>query len=369
MSAFAEFVAVAIALFLWESTLWLPLRGVALRREWFGKRWKILDPGKLFATREVGMVAMFPLPPDFGLAPCEAPPLLVDPDGNFLIESSKGDLHQLSSISWDDLEHHEHHLVVPGWKTRMTSRRSTAILRRAKQRGATPEAAVRISWRLALSPDRSRREWRRWKLAAGPLRWYGLILAIGFLVGLPLAYIYLGTFRTLMMALWLWCIMGFTAGQLWWLGKRVYPDARAALRMDAMLSLLVPFHAMRAWELAAVHAMAATHPVGLILSSGDTGNPWLGKFVRRILHPRPDSKEDAIFSAALLPHVSRALSRWGKTLQHYENEPAVSIEESAGKYCRRCHGVYLSETKVCPDCGGLELHVFSKQTALGDEKG
>ena len=56
MPAFVEFALVAIALYLWESTLWLPRRGTALRKRWFGKHWKALDPESLIATRELGLV-------------------------------------------------------------------------------------------------------------------------------------------------------------------------------------------------------------------------------------------------------------------------------------------------------------------------
>jgi hypothetical protein len=235
MPVFTEFVLVAIALFLWESTLWLPLRGVALRRRWSNPKWRILRPGNLIATRELGMVPMLPLPPDGGLAPCQAPPLVVTADGTFLMETGAGELHRVQLLNWDDLKNQEHHLVVDGLKTRISSPRCIDVLRRAKQRGATPEAAVGQAWRLALSPARAGREWRRWKLVSRPLRWYGHILTLGGFDGLPLAYLHLGTLPTLMIALWLWFIMGWTAAHLWWLGKRVYPCARSALRMDAVV--------------------------------------------------------------------------------------------------------------------------------------
>jgi len=73
MSALAEFLCVAIALFVWESLLWLPLRGTALRKRWFGGTWKVLDPEALFATRELGVIPML-IPPDAGLAPCQGRP-------------------------------------------------------------------------------------------------------------------------------------------------------------------------------------------------------------------------------------------------------------------------------------------------------
>lgn len=358
MPVFTEFVLVAIALFLWESTLWLPLRGVALRRRWLDPKWRILRPGNLVATRELGMIPMLPLPPDAGLAPCQAPPLVVADDGTFLMETSAGELQRVQLLIWDDLKNQEHHLVVDGLKTRISSPRCIDMLRRAKLRGATPEAAVRQAWRLALSPARAGREWRRWKLVSRPLRWYGPILTLGGFVGLPLAYLKLGTLPTLMLALWLWFTMGWTAAHLWWLGKRVYPGARSALRMDAVLSLLVPFHAMRAMEIASVHAMGTTHPVGLILSSGDLENPWLGRFVRRILYPLPGAEEDIAFSTALHMPLTRALLGCGRNLSDFDVSPDHSNDPAAACYCPRCHGRYLARVTTCPDCDGVVLRSF-----------
>ena len=357
MSAFAEFWLIACALFLWESTLWLPRRSIALRRAWFGTKWRVLAADRLLVMRELGLVPMLPLPPDGQLAPCQAPPLVVDANAGFLMESAAGRLQRLEPFTWGDLHEESHHLRVGGHKARLTSPRCIEVLRRAKRRGATPQAAVAQAWRLALSPDRAAREWRRWRLVSGPLRWLGPVLTAGFFVGLPWVYLYRGNQTTALFALWLWCLMGVTAAQVWWLGKRVYPGARAALRMDALLSLLVPFHAMRALEITAMHAMATTHPVGLILSTRDLTNPWLGGFVRRILHPRPGVAEDAGFSSAVQAPLAAALARCGKTLDNFDGAPAAD-DPAASAYCPRCHGRYLANVPSCPDCLGLRLRSF-----------
>ena len=359
MSAFTEFIGIAIALYLWESTLWLPLRGVALRRRWLDPKWRVLSPGSWVATREVGVIQMLLLPPDVGLAPCQAPPLLVTDDGKFILESSTGVLHHIPQLTWDDLKEKEPYLTVSGVETRISSPGCIAVLRRAKQRGATPTEAVRLAWRLALSPARAGREWRRWKLVSGPLRWYGPILTLGGLVGLPLAYVYLSTLQTLFLALWLWLIMGCAAAHLWWLGKRVYPGAKSALRMDAVLSLLVPFHAMRAVEIASIHAMATTHPVALILSSGDLKNPWLSHFMRRILFPLPGVVEDMAFAAALNSPLTRALLGCGRKLEDFDTAPDHADDPAAACYCPRCHGRYLAQVNSCPDCTGVKLRSFA----------
>jgi len=236
------------------------------------------------------------------------------------------------------------------------------MLRRAKQRGATPKAAVIQSWRAALSPVRARREWQRWKLVSRPFRWHGPVLTLGFFGGLPWTYVTCGSAVAAILGLWLWCLMAWIALHLWWLGKRVYPDARADLRMDALLALLVPFHAMRACEIAAVHAMGTTHPVGLILSTRDFENPWLARFARKLLYPLPAHAEDAGFSAALQPLLAEALSSSGARLQDFDKPPDRSDDPQASGYCPRCHSIYLVGIVACPDCLGMELKRFEVAT-------
>ncbi len=358
MSAFAEFLLIASALFLWESTLWLPLRSVALRRRWRGHKWQVMRPDRLFATRHLGLVPMLPLPPDSGLAPCQAPPLVVNANGMFMLEDAAGRGECMASVSWSDIHEEPHHLRVGTMRSRISSPRGIDVLRRAKQRGATPQAAVRQAWRLALSPARAGREWRRWHMVSGPLRWCGPILTLGFFAGLPMIYIYHGSQASVLFALWLWCLMGWTAAHLWWLGRRVYPGARPALRMDALLSLLVPFHAMRALEIASVHAMGTTHAVGLMLSTRDLTNKWLGGFIRRILHPLPGVAADAGYSAALRPLLAAALSSCGKLLEDFDAAPGRADDPAASAYCPRCHGRYQARVQSCRDCQGIALRQF-----------
>lgn len=355
MTVFTEFVLVAVLIYLWESSLWLPRRGIALRKRWFGNRWKALEPDSLFATRETGLVPMLPLPSDAGLAPCQAPPLFADAEGSLWLENSEGRSESLGRLGWEDLKEEPPYFIAGGRKTRLTSPRCIGVLRRARQRGATPEMAVRQAMRLAVSPLRAGREWKRWLLVSSSLRFFGPILTVGFFGGLPLAYVKLGTLPTLLLGLWLWLVMVWTAGHVWWLGRRVYPDAKGAFQMDALLSVLVPFHAMRAMEIASVHAMGTTHPVGLILSTGDFENPWLAGFVRRVLHPLA---EEAGRAAAIREPLSAALISCGRNLEDFDTAPDRSNDAGVERYCPRCHGLFLASVESCRDCRGMRLRRF-----------
>ena len=359
MSAFVEFCLLAVALYLWESILWLPLRGVALRWSGIRSRWRVLLPDRWLVIRETGLIPMLPLWPDTGLAPCQGPPLVATANDELHMLTSEGRLISLGEVTWADISEHSNQLIVCGKSTRLTSVRWIGGLRRAKLRGTSPAAAVRQAWRLAISPSRAAREWRRWRLVSAPLGWLTPLLTYGFLVGLPLVYVTKGSSQSLLFALWLWCLMGMIAAQLWWLGRRVYPDARAALRMDAMLALVVPFHAMRAAEIAAVHAMATTHPVALLLSASDLTNPWLANFIRKLVHPSPGDSGDAIQTAEILPVLERVLARLGKVAADYDHPPDRSQDPDAAAYCPRCHGMYLEQVDSCPDCRGVKLRRFT----------
>lgn len=355
MTAFQEFVLVAIALFLWESTLWVPLRGVALRKSWFKRHWRVLDPRALFATRELGLIPMS-LPPDFNLAPCQAPPLVALGPQNFLMETSDGRWVPLKNLTWEELKEEPHHLIAGGLKTRMTSRRWIATLRRARKRGMDLENAVALTWRLALSPGRSQREWRRWRMASLPLAIYGALLAVGFFGGLPAIYHFRGGAAAIQFALGLWILMIAISVQVWCLSRRVYPEAASSLRMDALLSLLVPFHAMRAGEIASTHALGCTHPAALLIASGELQHPWLASFVRRLLHPLPRNEGEEGFAHAILPMLERTLKRVGASLADYDHPPDTADDPSCRRYCPRCHGLFLADVDSCKDCGGLTLH-------------
>lgn len=355
MSAFQEFVWVAIALFLWESILWVPLRGVVLRKRWSGRSWRVLDPRAVFATRELGLAPMS-VPPDANLAPCQAPPLIALPDGQgFLIETSDGRLLPLKDLNWDDLKEDQHHFIAGPIKTRITSHRWIAMLRRARKRGMDLDRAVISAWKHALSPVRSEREWRRWKMVSRPLALYGSLLAVGFLAGLPTIYSYRGGMAAIQFALGLWILMFAISAQLWWLSKRVYPEVAAALRMDALLSLLVPFHAMRAMEIASVHAMGCTHPAAMLIAAGDLKNPWLASFVRRLLHPLTGNEPEFEFARTLLPLIGNSLRVAGISISSYDIPPETGDDPSCKRYCPRCHGRFLAEVSTCSDCGGMRL--------------
>lgn len=347
MPIVTEFLLIALALYLWESALWLPLRGVALRRSWRGNSWRPLNPASFIALRDSGLVMMLPLPPDGGLAPCQSPPLLADDQENVGLAIGSEEFRMIGPLDWADIALEPRHLSVKGHRVPISSPRAIAALSRARARGLAPALAIRRMWRLALSPTRASREWRKWRLVSGKLRLLPPLLTLGFFIGIPAAYAIGGILPTLVVVLYLWLIMALISCHLWWLGRRAYPAARSALRMDAFISLLVPFHAMRALESTSRHAMATTHPAALLLATGDLENPWLAGFFRRLRHPRPGIPGDAIFSRTIRPHLAGHLPP--------EAAPDRRNDPDSTSWCPRCHSLYLPGPATCPDCRDLAL--------------
>ena len=358
MSAATEFLLFALASYLWESCLWLPLRSVVLRRSAFAARWNPIRPGHWMTTRELGLVPLLPVVPDSGLALCQSPPLLMDGNGRLLIEIIGSELIECPVSGWEDIEVQPSRLIVGGATARLSSMRAVDLLRAAKAKGRSPAEGVAELWKKALSPQRAAREWRRWKIASAPLGPLCLTLTTGFFIGLPVAYLYAGILPMLGVVLFLWLVMWNIGARLWWMAGRVYPTVRNTMRADAALCCVVPFHAMRAMEHASVHAMANTHPAALVLSTGDVKNPWLARFAREAVHPRPEVPFDDARAALIRPHLAMALGRFAKDLSDYETVPSRDEDEQATAYCPRCHAMFGAGIHVCSDCRGVALKAF-----------
>lgn len=318
MPDFAKLIVVALLIYLWESSLWLPRRAVILRRRWFKKSWKVIRPGNLLATPRLGLVFLRPFLPDIGIAPCQSPPLLVDEHGHFLSQNTDETCSAVEVRDWADLHESANSLSVCGEKIRISSPRALDRLRQGKMLGEPVSTAVLAQWNQALSPTRAKREWQRWRLCFEPLALMVGLLTIGIFVALPAAYLLLDQFALIGLAAYIWLLMWMIAARLWGISSRVYPKLKSEIRTDAWLCLVVPFHAMRAIEMTAVHAMASTHPAALILSSGDTQNRWLAEFSRKLLFPHSQDQSDALRCAALRPLMDRALSQFGKSCADYD---------------------------------------------------
>jgi hypothetical protein len=355
MSALAEFFLIAFLIYLWESGLWLPDRGVVLRRSFFGRRWRAVHPDRWIKTRELGLVPNLPFLSDSGLAPCQAPPVFADENGRIFADPDGTGLIECEVNGWEDLHETPSHLNCGGVSLRMSSPRALEDLRLAKKRGHSPATAIRRYWERTLSPERGSREWEKWRLAARPLELPCGLLTIGFFAVLPVVCVQYGVVPAITVALVLWLLMMIIAARVFWIGRRVYPTVKSQWTTDALLCLVVPFHAMRALEIGSVHAMAGTHPAAMILRDNETDNPWLGSYIRGLLHPRPGLPHDEIRSQVVLPLLRERLARLGKSPADYEVVPGNDDDPANAGYCPRCLALFEQGVSTCNDCRGVPL--------------
>jgi hypothetical protein len=142
------------------------------------------------------------------------------------------------------------------------------------------------------------------------------------------------------------------------MAKHAYPSCRGEIRQDALLSLFVPFHAMRALEITSVHAFARTHPAAILLASGATGHPWLSSYMRSLLFPRPNQPGDTARTMTFLPEAEKILSAKSMKAGDYDVAPKHGDDPDASSYCPRCHGMFLTGRETCGDCGEIRLRPF-----------
>lgn len=361
MPILLEFLLIALLIYLWESVLWLPRQGLAVRRPLFGKIWRVVPATRFIATRWLGAMPMMPLPADSRLHPCTGFPLAAGGDGEIFISSPEGNYLRTGAASWDAIRFSAPMLSAGGHSVRCQSPRTLDALRLSREQGLSPAEGIRKSWEIMLSPPRAKREMKRWRIAVGPLAVHCPVLCIGFFAGLPAAYIILGPIAALWLGAWLWILMLAISMRLFWISKNILPSARGELRQEAFLSLVIPFHAMRAAELACAHAFATTHPAAMLLASGQVDHPWLGEFTRSLLIPRPSNPGDAALSAVVLPPLEKALRRSGLSATHFIGSPDRSDDPEATAWCPRCHGLFLGGVPSCNDCRGIALRTFTSE--------
>lgn len=361
MSAFAEFCLVALALFVWESILWIPLRGVCVQMPISRKKLRILSPDRWFATKNSGMIFSSWWPGGADVAVCQSCPLLVDAQGRWLLQHNDGRYVAVEAPAWEDIQWQAPHMMVRGVRVMLTGARMMESLWRGKKAGLTPADAVMDVWRESLSMPRAAGEWKKWRLATASLRWLQPILFTGFVSGLVLYFFDAEQFPLGLFLGWMWLMMVMIACQLRYLSRRLYRSSRGEFLLDAFLCCTVPFHAMRASEIAVRPVLGNIHPFAMV-ARYDTQNPWLVRQLRQIAHPRPGKLEDEILFAAMQPLLIGVMIKLQRTWSDFDEVPTTPRDEGDDCFCPRCHSYYLAGVESCRDCGDYPLRSFRKST-------
>ena len=155
MSAFAEFCLVALALFAWESLLWIPLRRVVLRVSGRGKTLRVKCPDQWFATKNSGCVFLHWWPGSGAVLPTQALPLLVDSQGRWLLQQNDGRYVRIAAPTWDEIRWQSPTLQVGKARVRLTSSRCLQALWQGKKAGLSPAEALRKAWEEKLAAKKN----------------------------------------------------------------------------------------------------------------------------------------------------------------------------------------------------------------------
>src|SRR6478752_343735 len=146
MTAELEFFLVAVAIYLWECCLWVPLRGPLLRRAMFRHAWSAVDPSSLLVLRDRGLVIGFPMFADTGLAVCQSPPLVAGPDGALWLDDGNGKWQAAGKAKPGDIRIQSPRLHVGDASVPVISPLAARRLAAAASNGMSAADAARADW-------------------------------------------------------------------------------------------------------------------------------------------------------------------------------------------------------------------------------
>jgi hypothetical protein len=359
MPAEYQFLVVAALLYAWELVLWIPVRGRAFRAR-RRKGWRTLDPRSALVLRDRGAVFSRPLVADSGFHIASPFPLIPGSDGRVWLDLGNDQWKPIGKL--DRARCHRDHLdlVVSGHKLPLLSPAESDpflddLKANAHDDGA---AAIRTAWERSFSLPRARAALKKWKLFRGPFLWLCPLLTLSFFVVLPFLFLKVGGREAALCGLWTLTVLLTIQVLLVVVGGRVFPKAKGVFWGEALMSLLLPFHAMRATRHGLPHAFAGIHPVALLLAAGQTKHPYLDEFSRRLRNPRPGNDGDAAWAALVQPLFSAACARAGAPIP---TDIGPVSEPGSDAWCPRCLALYQNPTTNCRDCSGLPLREFPRE--------
>ena len=356
MPAEYQFLVVAALLYAWELVLWIPVRGRGFRAR--RKGWRSLDPRSLLVLRDRGAVISLPLFTDAGFHAAAPFPLIPGQDGRVWLDLGNDQWKTLGKF--DRTRCHRDHLdlVVSGLKLPLLAPgESDPFLADLKADSSDDGvAAIQRAWERSFSLPRARAALKKWRLFCGPFRWLCPMLTIAFFGVLPVLFFKVGGREAGLFGLWTLSVLLTIQILMVVVGGRVFPKAKGVFWGEALLSLLLPFHAMRATRHGLPHAFAGLHPVALLLAAGQTSHPYLDEFARRLRYPRPGNQGDAAWAELVRPLFHAACARAGAPIPE---EVAPAPDSGSAAWCPRCLALYNNTTVTCRDCSGLPLRGFS----------
>lgn len=354
MPAEYQFIIVAALLYAWELVLWIPVRGRGFRIR-ARRPWRSLDPRSLLVLRDRGALFSWPVVADTGFLLASPFPLVPGPGGRIWLDLGNEQWKAIGSFDKSRCHRDHHDLVVHGQKLPLLApAESDPFLGDLKSVSSGEEAndAIHRAWERSFSLPRARAALKKWRLFTSSFRWLCPLLTVAFFIGLPFLFLKVGGREAALFGLWMLTVLLTIQVLMVVVGGRIYPKAKGLFWGEALMSFLLPFHAMRAIHHGLPHAFAGIHPVALLLAAGQTTHPYLAGFARRLRYPRPGNEGDAAWASLVQPMFEAACRRAGIPTPA-EMPPAP--DPGATAWCPRCLSLYQSGPTTCRDCSGLPL--------------
>jgi hypothetical protein len=374
----------------WECACWLP-RGSVAFRNWFGRRWRLVNPGMLLGNQNGGFVFAHPVPPLGTILTASQFPMSLSPEAVLVHVAPGGHIGARDGAGGRLLHFKDIHSVeVAGKKVRVNGdlflkapsslyaayvaghlRRLQAVPRNTRQSGL--EKIVRDS----LDTEALERRWQNFQKETANLR-----LLVNFLFGylFVLAPILIWTFG--LRQCWLALLVGLivltaSAAALFRRAhKLLYPDAEDERFTHFITILLSPATTMRALDVLSRPLLETFHPLALakVFCQKEQFYSFAGKVLLDIRHPaasaflqdNPLAQSVESFSRAIRENaVEGFLKRNGINPEALVLPPAPT-DQTCRSYCPRCLAQFTMNEGSCADCGGLQLVAFS--IASGERK-
>ena len=373
---------VVVALYVWECACWLRRGGIAFS-SWWGRHWRILQPGALIANQAGGFVLAWPLPPLGSLFVANQFPLSLSPEGvlGFVATNVNSGWRPAQSgrfVRFEEIRQvrvrgrklmvNGEFLVTcasPGLARQYGEELQQLAKLKASQRNAAIVARLRASFD-APAVERRAQEFRK---HAAPVRGLSNGLLAYVFLAVPAVIWNIG-FKLSWPGL-LAGLVGLTSATAFFFARAhraLYPKAGDERFTQTLTILLAPTTAMRAHDALSRSLLEAFHPLAVakvLLSDGEF-RPLARRILLDLRHPAlPGFTRDLAVARAT---ETQARANLRTAAEEFLKESGVVPEElcrpptptdgSCHSYCPRCQAQFTLREGSCEDCGGLELMAF-----------
>lgn len=379
MSDGQTLLLVVSLLYLFECFLWVRKQSVAFLSPWC-RRVSITTAS--FGNANAGFLFVNPLPPLGSVFLSHLSPVSVSPIGicafNLQALPNVGRTMQSGqSLTFADITGSGidgQYLLVNNQRfakcaTTVQAREIADLIKAAARASQSDrEGLVRAYVARQFAGDEAARLLRDAASVIRPIRWMGSILFLFLFVAAP---ILVSTFGLLRFFIPIAVVMLVFAVQISLMfrsaRKTLFPGQR---RWDQVITMMLcPPVAIRAADLLTRDLLSRYSPVVLApLLAGARAQQFVSAFVRDLQHPLKHDVTDETASEIINWAANEQLTFCLEQIKHsnLDQEALLAPPRPSGNsssYCPRCECQFTVSSGECPDCPGLNLVAFSKQSA------